>query len=466
MNKSLLNKLTELSQAQLIAREINYILGNSVSNCRCRCHYDGKVVLKNISLTLLILLCCSCQHKQPSESPIAEEAQDVSSCVEIELGNNLKDSGEKMLFSDLVEDVEFVKLETTNASLLGNICKILLFNDHLFIQTMGVDNSNALISVFDRNGKFIRKIGRIGQGPGEYRLARDIAVNDSLLFINVNWLRKIMVYNWHTGKFVKDIPISREVECISSLEDNCIALYPGSPSTPKREKDKNFFSAVVLSYDGKEKLIRNKTILETDESCVDQYINYTTFSSPYLYQNTSNYYDDINDTIYAIKPNEIRPVYHINKGEYKMPICDYFVGKKYFSEGYAYIHGMTFLETSSSFCMDFSYRRRKWIARYDKANGALTCWAQEARIERGGDHIVYGGGFYNDVLGGAAPIWRTLDGGKYIFNIINQGNLDNWPLEKLKSASVKFPEKRDQLVKLLEEYGEDDNPIIVLYKLK
>lgn len=421
--------------------------------------------MKYTFINLLILLCCSCQHKQTSESPIAEEVQDVSSCIEIELGNNLKDSGEKMLLSDLVEDVEFVKLETTNASLLGNICKILLFNDHLFIQTMGVDNSNALISVFDRNGKFIRKIGRIGQGPGEYRLARDIAVNDSLLFINVNWLRKIMVYNWHTGKFVKDIPISREVERISSLEDNCIALYPGAGNVPKSEKDKDYFSTVVISYEGKDKLICKKTILDADTSCVKEYVNYTIYHSPYLYQNTPHYYDEINDTIYAIKSNEISPVYHINKGEYKMPICDYSINKKYFSEGYAYIQGMLFLETSSSFYMDFSYRRRKWIARYNKADGTLKCWAQEARINRGGDHIVSGGGFYNDVLGGAVPIWISI-GDKYISNIISQDNLDDWSPEKLKSASVKFPEKRGQLVKLLEEYGEDDNPIIVLYKLK
>lgn len=461
-----LHKLRELSQAQLLDKEMNHIFGDNVSNYRCCCQYDSKLVLKNIFLTLLILLCCSCQHKQTSESPIVEEDQEISSCIEIELGKNLKDSGKKMLLSDLVDDVEFVKLETTNASLLAPIRRTLLFNDHLFINTVGVGDNTALISVFDRSGKFIRKVGRIGQGPGEYRLARDIAVNDSLLFINVNWLKKIMVYNWHTGKFVKDIPISREVKCISSLEDNYIALYPGAGYVSESEKDKDYFSTVVISYDGKDKLICKKMILDADTSCINEYVNYTTFERPYLYQNTPNYYDDINDTIYAIKSNEITPVYHINKGKYKMPICDYFVSKKYFYEGYAYIHGMLFLETSSSFYMDFSYRRRKWIARYNKADGELTYWAQEAQIDRGGDHIVSGGGFYNDVLGGAAPIWSTLDGGKYIYNIINQDNLDDWPLEKLKSASVKFPEKRDQLVKLLEEYGEDDNPIIVLYKLK
>ena len=33
-------------------------------------------------------------------------------------------------------------------------------------------------------------------------------------------------------------------------------------------------------------------------------------------------------------------------------------------------------------------------------------------------------------------------------------------------AKVKFPEKQAELLKLLDEMGEDDNPIIAFYKLK
>ena len=34
------------------------------------------------------------------------------------------------------------------------------------------------------------------------------------------------------------------------------------------------------------------------------------------------------------------------------------------------------------------------------------------------------------------------------------------------STDVKFPEKRQQLLKLLEEMGEEDNQILAIYKLK
>ena len=149
-----------------------------------------------------------------------------------------------------------------------------------------------------------------------------------------------------------------------------------------------------------------------------------------------------------------------------MPLCDFFVDEKYFDEGRNYIQEISFIETDSFLYMDFSYNLKKWIVRYGKSDKTVVCWAQEGRVLGKTTHFVWGGGFYNDVDGGPSPLWGTLDGGKYICAYISQDNLDAWSVDKLKSKTVKFPEKQQQLIKMLEEYGEDDNPIIVLYKLK
>ena len=45
------------------------------------------------------------------------------------------------------------------------------------------------------------------------------------------------------------------------------------------------------------------------------------------------------------------------------------------------------------------------------------------------------------------------------------GKEDNIKVLK-ESQEVKFPEKRQQLLKLLEEMGEEDNQILAIYKLK
>ena len=49
--------------------------------------------------------------------------------------------------------------------------------------------------------------------------------------------------------------------------------------------------------------------------------------------------------------------------------------------------------------------------------------------------------------------------------VITPDNLDQ-VRRNVAEAKVKFPEKQAELLKLLDEMGEDDNPIIAFYKLK
>ena len=415
----------------------------------------------------MALFSCHSQ-KQDADGDVDMDSSSASSFVEIDIGANLKDSGEKMLLSDLVEDVEYIKLEATEASIMNPIALTIFNGDNFFFKTMGNNASETMIKVFDRAGKFVRNVGRFGHGPGEYLLARGVSVNDSLLYINTNWLHKIMVYNWRTNQFVKEIPLNgRIVQNISCLEGSHLALFPGASSVPKTNVALDFFNAVLISDEGEEKIVSLKNISGIDTTCFEEYQNVTTYLYPYFYENHSHYYDDINDTIYRVSSDTILSCYFINKGKYKMPLCSYFQDNN-FNERNLYIGEISFIETGSCLYMNFSCQRKNWIVCYRKSDKTLKYWIQESRIIQLGNNneIAIGKGFYNDIDGGLSPTWNTLDGGKYIYTYISQDNLDAWSVDKLKSKTVKFPEKQQQLIKMLEEYGEDDNPIIVLYKLK
>jgi hypothetical protein len=70
-----------------------------------------------------------------------------------------------MPFDSLFDDIFFVKLETTDNSLIGQISQILFTSDRIIVVDRFVANA---VTVFDQSGKFLNTIGNFGQAPHEY----------------------------------------------------------------------------------------------------------------------------------------------------------------------------------------------------------------------------------------------------------------------------------------------------------
>ena len=82
---------------------------------------------------------------------------------------------QELLLSDFGEKISYVSLETTDESLVKLLSgsKMIVTNPYIFI---GEDQSPILC--FDRNtGKFLRTIGSLGQGPGEYQNPSEMEVD-------------------------------------------------------------------------------------------------------------------------------------------------------------------------------------------------------------------------------------------------------------------------------------------------
>ncbi len=63
----------------------------------------------------------------------------------------------------IADDIEFIPLETTDECLFGSeLVQIIILGDNLFVA-----DYDQLVR-FDTKGKIRNKIGRRGQGPGEY----------------------------------------------------------------------------------------------------------------------------------------------------------------------------------------------------------------------------------------------------------------------------------------------------------
>ena len=106
-----------------------------------------------------------------------------------------------LLTSQIADDIEFVPLETTEDCLLGDFMdNIILTKDNIIV----FDYKACYL--FDRKGKFINKIGTQGNGPGEFTKALSVNVdtlNKWIYFVD-HWTQRFIKYDY-TGKHIKDL---------------------------------------------------------------------------------------------------------------------------------------------------------------------------------------------------------------------------------------------------------------------
>lgn len=76
----------------------------------------------------------------------------------------------------IVDSYSYVRLESGKSSLIGKIDQLLLCDSFIVVVDKRIAKS---IFVFDYNGKFINRISRLGNGPGEYLLINHVAINDN-----------------------------------------------------------------------------------------------------------------------------------------------------------------------------------------------------------------------------------------------------------------------------------------------
>jgi hypothetical protein len=95
---------------------------------------------------------------------------------------------------DIADDVEaeweIFRLETSDECLVADISKIIFQNGMYYI----LDNV-SVINVFDSNGKFLKKLDRKGQGPGEYTVLKSFDVIGHDVWVSDVNRRRLMVFD-------------------------------------------------------------------------------------------------------------------------------------------------------------------------------------------------------------------------------------------------------------------------------
>lgn len=133
------------------------------------------------TILFLIILLVNCKNRPNEFSRFTQEQidslyldstklmqVDVQKATKIDLNCFLKE--QSFDFGANVQDVQLISLETIDESLVGNIYKIVVTDsmNYIFDHYKG-----GGVVIFDRNGKFIKRISP-GRGPGELYQLNDI----------------------------------------------------------------------------------------------------------------------------------------------------------------------------------------------------------------------------------------------------------------------------------------------------
>ena len=146
---------------------------------------------------LFILVFFSCTEKKD----LPEKRDFISIDFESSLVNELK-------FSQFVDTIEFIPLETTNENLIGEVNRIIYDDEKYYIRaTRGMLNSNLF--VFDKTGKYLWGLNKRGYGPGEYNDFKDFLLTKDR--INVVSYFKFISYD-KKGSFKEEYKLEQHVK--------------------------------------------------------------------------------------------------------------------------------------------------------------------------------------------------------------------------------------------------------------
>ncbi len=131
-----------------------------------------------------------------------------------------------------------------------------------------------------------------------------------------------------------------------------------------------------------------------------------------------------------------------------------------------YIKFKSFRETEDYLYLYWSQNQKGYFARFNKKTETLD--VQEQEKFWGIFWVIRVPGLKNDIDGCNRDVdfIRLMDEQSSIMVMISSTEKEDYIKVLNESQEVKFPEKRQQLLKLLEEMGEEDNQILAIYKLK
>lgn len=391
-----------------------------------------KYLLLSIVFSLFL---CGCTQKQ-------NEVKNLSGMETIPITDFETYNGR---FSEFAEAVVMIPLEFTDESILGEIKKVVLSEDFIFVMERF---NSAGIYTFDRSGKFLYRIGSRGQGPEECADVDDFSINekDRLIYIFDGVRKKVFVFSFD-NEFIKTIPMDYSATNME-YQDGLFYLY---------REDARYgvplYSLVIKDINGDlvEKYYPMSDLPKSHDCVFCKRENDILFAQ------------DMNDSVFVLSGEKLSPVYYIDykdrsmAPEDRMDIkhdvrrsIDVLLEKRTIAgiQGVFEIHDKVFIKSINVIVPVLSI--------YDKVKKEVKTYQywNDDFLFIGSGHPI---GQYKDYL----LLLRDVD--------LIQGSLDHFD-DRIKEGAL-TTEKADELRKMIEEKlpnidTDECNPVLFMVKVK
>ncbi len=253
------------------------------------------------SLLAIVVLNYSCTHN-------AKNSLDEFEVIKVNQSENTSAN-----LSDFVVNSEMVKLETNDSCLIGAVSHVEITVNYIFV------NDYKNLFQFDKNGKFIRKIGRVGRGPHEYTSIINFTcyANDERIYIST--LGKILCFDFQ-GNFIEEIEKYTRFDRLNVYNNQLWAFFTSYGRLDDgRYENRNIMYQYSLEGGVLKDTILLKKIQMDNQVAVGgiiyQYLSEAS-GNTYLYCPILIKEPTIRDTLYSIKENRLIPALKVDMSDF------------------------------------------------------------------------------------------------------------------------------------------------------
>lgn len=380
---------------------------------------------------------CSCQSgtKPSGEIPV------------IPVRSLLKENNDISIKDD-IEKISYIPLETTDSCLISNAFTVKMDKDkdYIFIYNGKTDQ----VFQFSSTGRFIREVGRQGNGPGEHNVVLSLAIDDLNKEIYTFHYSGPPVVHSFDGEYLRTdtIPatdlfyLSDRSRVLKGINMAPVQIAPWMAAL--QDENLNITDSIVPYQPDWNKEVCYMQEIVFSPAGPDRVLSYT----------------ECNDTVFSISSEGCKPVYVLDRGNSSgyhqnvadinqlrnnpvkdgdITLIDMFESPRYCYLRY-YKDGEYYLQRMSM--SDGSVLSQMVPESYKEATVSVPC-----------QNVL---GIRNDVDGGV-PFWPEF----YIDSKTRAQMVTYDIIQKLKESGdlTDLPEE-------LEELGEYDNPVIILYTFR